>query len=429
MKTTTETSEASGNQEESVEFDMATMDPNAALAAYLVEPGDKKALIPLSLLSTSTRNVLLKVLHRAQGEVTHPGDKFRLEALEEITVQHLKDARNVGSTKANDFLSELNSLITEVNEPAAPCKRDPIEGIESAESTLNFEYINLDLEKVLFNQKRAGERSQEILRSKKEQDDATKRRLKSEKKIGRQADSLLWESTQALVIHYAKYYSGRGTSFSDLIYQGKLGLLMALRKFDSESPHNFSPYATWWIRQAMHVMLKENIDISSPETSGPNKDKPKNTNLLGTLISQIVSLLNFASSREINIFALRFGLIDGAPKALDDIAQIYGESRERIRQIESKFLSRIRYYLKESPCPSCGETITASSHEEILKRIPAAVELTELISQCNNYSEYIEKLVFEDSDLHLSPEILRYLFLVILQEELAQKIDSTISSW
>ena len=429
MKTTPETPEASGTQEESVEFDMATMDLNASLATYLAEPGDQKTLIPLSRLSTSARNVLLKVLHRAQGEVTHPDGEFRLEALEEITVQHLKDARNVGSTKANDFLSELNSLITEMNTPPAPCKKDPIERIESAESILNFEYINLDLEKVLFNQKRAGERSQEILRSKEELDDATKRRLKSEKIIGRQADSLLWESMQTLIIHYAKYYSGKGIPFSDLIYQGKLGLSMALRKFDPESPHSFSPYATWWIRQAMLVMLTENMGTSSSETSGLSKDKTMNTNLLGTLISQIVSLLNFASSREINIFALRFGLIDGAPKALDDIAQIYGESRERIRQIESKFLSKIRYYLKESPCPSCGETITASSHEEILKRIPEAVELTELISQCNNYSEYIENLVFEDSDLHMSPEVLRYLFRVISQEELAQKIDSTISSW
>ena len=429
MKNISEKPEASGTQEKSVEFDMAQMDLNASLASYLAEPGDQKALIPLSRLSTSARNVLLKVLHRAQGEVTHPDDEFRLEALEEITVQHLKDARNVGSTKANEFLGELNSIITEMNTPPAPCKKDPIEIIESAESILNFKYINLDLEKVLFNHKRAGERSQEILRSKEEIDDATKRRLKSEKIIGRQANSLLWESMQALVIHYAKYYSGKGIPFSDLIYQGKLGLLMALRKFDPESPHSFSLYATWWIRQAMQVMFEENVDTSSLETSGLSEDNNKNTNLFGTLISQIVSLLNFASNREINIFALRIGLIDGAPKALDDIAQIYGESRERIRQIESKFLSRIRYYLKESPCPSCGETITASSHEEILKRIPAAVELTELISQCGNYSEYIEKLVFEDSDLHMSPESLRYLFRVISQEELAQKIDSTLSSW
>ena len=427
MKNIPETPEASGTQEESVEFDMAKMDLNASLAAYLAEPGDQKGLIPLSRLSTSARHILLKVLHRAQGEVTHPDDEFRLEALEEITVQHLKDARNVGSTKANRFLGELNSLITEMNTPPAPCKKDPIEIIESAESILNFEYINLDLEKVLFNQKRAGERSQEILRSKEELDDATKRRLKSEKIIGRQADSLLWESTQALVIHWAKYYSGRGIPFAELIYQGKLGLSLALRKFDPESPHSFSPYATWWIRQAMFGIIEENVYTGSVEVS--ESSEAENTNLVGSLILQIESLLNFASSREINFFALRIGLIDGSPKTLDQIAQIYGESRERIRQIESKFVSKIRFYLKESPCPSCGETITTSSHEKILNRIPAAVELAELILQCGNYSEYIEKLVFEDSDLHMSPEGLRYLFRVISQEELEEKIDSTISSW
>ena len=427
MKNIPETPEASGTQEESVEFDMAKMDLNASLAAYLAEPGDQKGLIPLSRLSTSARHILLKVLHRAQGEVTHPDDEFRLEALEEITVQHLKDARNVGSTKANRFLGELNSLITEMNTPPAPCKKDPIEIIESAESILNFEYINLDLEKVLFNQKRAGERSQEILRSKVELDDATKRRLKSERNDGRQAESLLWESTQALVIHWAKYYSGRGIPFAELIYQGKLGLSLALRKFDPESPHSFSPYATWWIRQAMFGIIEENVYTGSVEVS--ESSEAENTNLVGSLILQIESLLNFASSREINFFALRIGLIDGSPKTLDQIAQIYGESRERIRQIESKFVSKIRYYLKESPCPSCGETITTSSHEKILNRIPAAVELAELILQCGNYSEYIEKLVFEDSDLHMSPEGLRYLFRVISQEELEEKIDSTISSW
>ena len=437
MTTTPETPEASGTQEESREFDIASMDLSASLAAYLAEPADQRGLIPLNRLSTSARNILIKVLHRAQGEVTHPDDEFSVEALEEITVQHLKDARNVGSARANDFLSELNSVITEMNissDPIteevvipAPCKKDPIEVIESSESTLNFEYINADLEKVLFAQKQLGERSQEILRSKVELDDATKRRLKSERKIGKESDDLIWLSKQPLVIHWAKNYSGRGIPFAELIYQGKLGLSLALKRFDPESPHSFSPYATWWIRQAMQIMLEENADTGSVEV--PESSKAENTNLVGTLILQIESLLNFASSREIIVLAHRIGLIDGSPKTLDAIGQIYGTTRERIRQIESKSVSKIRYYLKEAPCPSCGETITATSHEEILKRIPAAVELTELISQCKNDSEYIEKLVFEDSDFHISPQGLCFFFRVIGQEELAQKIYSTISTW
>lgn len=432
MITTSAIPETSRTQEESVEFDMATMNLNAPLAAYLAKPGDQKALIPLSRLSTSARNVLLKVRQRAQGEVTHPEDEFRLEALEEITVQHLKDARNVGSTRANDFLSELNSIITKMNMPPVPCKKDPVEVIEFSESILDFEYINLDLEKVLFNQKRLGERSQEILRSKEELDEATKRRLKREKSIGVKSDHLLWASKQPLVINCAKYYSGKSISFSELIKQGKLGLSVALRKFDQKSPHSFSTYATWWIRQAMQIMLEEKADTGSVEAL--ETGKAENTNLMGTLILQIESLLNFCSSREINVLALRIGLFDGTPKALDDIAQIYGESRERIRQIESKFVSKIRYYLKESPCPSCGEIITASSHEEILKRIPAAVELAELILKSNNLSDYIEKLAFEDSDFYIAPECLSYLFRIIDPwkssiAEISSKIDSTISSW
>ena len=430
MKTIPETPETSGNQEESVKFNMATMDLNASLADYLAEPCDQKALIPLSRLSTSARNILLKVLYRAQGKVTHPDDEFRLEVLEEITVQHLKDARNVGSTRANDFLGELNSVIKEMSMPPVPpvpCKKDPVEVIEFSESILNFEYINLDLEKVLFNQKRLGERSQEILRSKVEVDDATKRRLKREKSIGVESDYLLWASKQSLVINCAKYYSGKGISFSELVKQGKLGLSVALRKFDHESPHSFSTYATWWIRQAMQIMLEEKADTSSVEAL--ETCKAENTNLMGTLILQIESHLNFLSSLEINVFALRFGLFDGTSKSLDGLALLYGTTRERIRQIESKSVSKIRYYFKETPCPSCGEIITARSHEEILKRIPAAVELAELISQCNNRSDYIEKLAFEDSDFYIAPENLRSLFKVISQEELAQKIDSTISSW
>ena len=430
MITTSAIPETSGTQEESVEFDITSMDLSTSLAAHLAEPSDQKAFIPLSRLSTSARNILLKVLYRAQGEVTHPDDEFRLEALEEITVQHLKDARNVGSRRANDFLRELNSIITEMSMPPVPpvpCKKDRVEVIEFSESILNFEYISLDFEKVLFNQKRLGECSREILRSKVELDDATKRQLKREKSIGVESDRLLWASKQSLVINWAKYYSGKGISFSELVKQGKLGLSVALRKFDHESPHSFSTYATWWIRQAMQIMLEEKADTGFVEAL--ETCKAENTNLIGTLMLQIESHLNFLSSREINVFALRIGLFDGTPKSLDELALLYGTTPERIRQIESKSVSKIRYYFKETPCPSCGEIITARSHEEILKTIPAAVELAELISQCNNLSDYIEKLAFEDSDFYISPECLRYIFKVLSQEELAQKIDSTISTW
>jgi len=48
------------------------------------------------------------------------------------------------------------------------------------------------------------------------------------------------------------------------------------------------------------------------------------------------------SAREAGVVRLRFGLTDGQPRTLDEIGQVYGVTRERIRQIESKTMSTLR---------------------------------------------------------------------------------------
>jgi RNA polymerase primary sigma factor len=49
------------------------------------------------------------------------------------------------------------------------------------------------------------------------------------------------------------------------------------------------------------------------------------------------------SEREANIVRLRFGLIDGRPRTLDEIGDVHGVTRERIRQIESKAMAKLRH--------------------------------------------------------------------------------------
>ena len=65
------------------------------------------------------------------------------------------------------------------------------------------------------------------------------------------------------------------------------------------------------------------------------------------LQDQLQSVLATLSEREAGVVRLRFGLTDGQPRTLDEIGQVYGVTRERIRQIESKTMSKLRH-----PCRS-----------------------------------------------------------------------------
>ncbi|MDO4792047.1 MAG: RNA polymerase sigma factor, partial [Buchananella hordeovulneris] len=61
------------------------------------------------------------------------------------------------------------------------------------------------------------------------------------------------------------------------------------------------------------------------------------------LQEQLTQVLETLSERESGVVAMRFGLQDGQPKTLDEIGKVYGVTRERIRQIESKTMSKLRH--------------------------------------------------------------------------------------
>ena len=61
------------------------------------------------------------------------------------------------------------------------------------------------------------------------------------------------------------------------------------------------------------------------------------------LQEQLESVLETLSDREAGVVRMRFGLTDGQPKTLDEIGKVYGVTRERIRQIESKTMSKLRH--------------------------------------------------------------------------------------
>src|SRR6266704_2320045 len=61
------------------------------------------------------------------------------------------------------------------------------------------------------------------------------------------------------------------------------------------------------------------------------------------LQEQLHSVLGTLSEREATVVSMRFGLIDGQPKTLDEIGRVYGVTRERIRQIESRTMYKLRH--------------------------------------------------------------------------------------
>ena len=78
---------------------------------------------------------------------------------------------------------------------------------------------------------------------------------------------------------------------------------------------------------------------------------PSDAVAFSLLQEQFKQVLETLSPREAGVIRMRYGLEDGQPKTLDDIGRVYGVTRERIRQIESKTMSKLRH-------PSRSQTLS-----------------------------------------------------------------------
>jgi RNA polymerase primary sigma factor len=112
---------------------------------------------------------------------------------------------------------------------------------------------------------------------------------------------------------------------------------------------DITPEKVWEIRQCARepISLDQAIGDEGDSQLGDFVEDPDAVVAVDAvsftlLQNQLQSVLATLSAREAGVVRLRFGLTDGQPRTLAEIGQIYGVSRERVRQIESKTMSKLR---------------------------------------------------------------------------------------
>jgi RNA polymerase primary sigma factor len=86
---------------------------------------------------------------------------------------------------------------------------------------------------------------------------AKRQKMESIIEDGQLAREHLIKANTRLVVSIAKRYTGRGVAFLDLIQEGNLGLMKAVKKYDYTRGFRFSTYATWWIRQTISRAISD----------------------------------------------------------------------------------------------------------------------------------------------------------------------------
>ena len=154
---------------------------------------------------------------------------------------------------------------------------------------------------------------------------------------------------EGLVMDIAKRFQGCGVELDDLIQVGKIGLLHALRNFDQSKGMAFSTYAHSCIRgQCLNEVNRNKLEepgvqsLSSMENDAdfdiPDASPARNTDVK-TIIDRFLPEL---SEREQTVLKMRYGIGTAQAETLKDIGDRLGLTKERIRQIESGALNRLR---------------------------------------------------------------------------------------
>lgn len=185
-----------------------------------------------------------------------------------------------------------------------------------------------------------------------------------------EAETLLVDGNLLRVISIARQYTGQGLPSLDLFYEGNQALVDAVRAWNPKKDCPITLYLIYHIRRGICASLAYMTDrppqipqdvmetVRKMRAEAPNPDaisRRQNSRLpvigerdiLYRLKMCLVEDPDLMSSRETELLRLRLGLTDGIPHTMEEVAEHFGITRERVRQIENKFLRRVRHARRE----------------------------------------------------------------------------------
>jgi len=161
-----------------------------------------------------------------------------------------------------------------------------------------------------------------------------------------------------LVVSIAKRHVGQHENFFDLVSDGNMSLIRAVEKFDYARGNKFSTYATWAVMKNFartipdEIKHRDRFKTSADEMFGATEDRRSDQYeqeaAQSRRESQVGKILENLDEREQKIIIRRFGLdYNREPLTLKEVGDELGVTKERVRQIEARALSKLRKAAEE----------------------------------------------------------------------------------
>jgi RNA polymerase primary sigma factor/RNA polymerase sigma factor len=161
-----------------------------------------------------------------------------------------------------------------------------------------------------------------------------------------------------LVVSIAKRRVGPTGEFFELVSDGNMSLIRAVEKFDYARGNKFSTYATWAIMKNFARTIpnehrhQERFRTSTDEVflaAADNRSDPyEEQSAQSQRQSQVARILGRLDHREQQVIAHRFGLgPDQQPRTLREVGALLGVTKERVRQLESRAIVKLRAAARE----------------------------------------------------------------------------------